>query len=93
MNTHSANALFHTINRIAKPKYRLGLGDWLAASAEQRTAMDLWCAQHNYELVIDAADLGEMNDHVRDMEPTKDHDKLELGHDDYEVTPPQGSSR
>ncbi len=88
-----ANYVWNTINSIAlaarpKLKYRLSLGDWGAATPEQRVAMDAWCAQHNYELVIDASDLGEQNDHVRDMD-TLDRDKLENGHDDYSVWPKQ----
>jgi hypothetical protein len=55
--------------------------------------MDAWCAQYGYELVIDLTDLGPLNDHVRDMQPTRDFDKLENGRDDYECFPPQGSSR
>lgn len=81
-----ANYVWNTINTIAqgarpKQKYRLGLGDWSAATPEQRVAMDAWCAKNNYELVIDINDLGPMNDHVRDMD-VWDKDLLEKDPED-----------
>ncbi len=87
------NQVWNTINRIAldarpKQKYRLGLGDWDAATPAQRAAMDLWCAAQGYELVIDLTDLGRLNDHVRDME-TRDMDVLENGREDYSIWPRQ----
>lgn len=95
MNTHPDNTLWRVLNALPKPKpkYRLSLGDWLAATVDQRKRMDAWCLDRGYELWIDASDLASLNDHVRDMEPTRDFDKLENGHDDYEVFPTQGSSR
>lgn len=94
MNAHPANTVFRAINAMRpKQKYRLGLGDWDAATPEQRAAMDLWCAAHGYELVIDLNDLGPMNDRVSDMEPTRDFDKERErdNQDDYETFPAQAA--
>lgn len=88
--TNTDNAIWNTVNCFARPKlkYRVSLGDWDGATPEIRKKMDEWCLANNYELVIDASDLGDMNDHVRDME-TRDMDKLENGDSDYTVWPQQ----
>ena len=69
-------------------KYRIGLGDWDAATPQWRANLDAWAARNHYDVVIDLTDLGPMNDHVRDIEML-DRDKLENGDSDYTTWPRQ----
>lgn len=90
MNTD--NDVWNALNRMIlaarpAPKHRVSLGDWMDPA--HRAELIAWAAHTGYELVIDATDLGEQNDQVRDME-TLNYDKLENGRDDFDIWPKQG---